>query len=149
MTLAQIVCFSVIASARVKGIISNVLHKRSSALECPEGSTNTHCLTQKNQQAVRASVCDFQQKVKTSSSDMKRQVRRGEMKRSVRKCKTKRGGGGGGGVTELSGMEMLCILEETDGKVEKEINKNHLWRGKTECVCGWLQTAGDRNKGHW
>lgn len=133
MTLAQIVCFSVIASVRVKGIISNLLHKHSAALEHPEGSTNAHCLAQKNQQAVRASVCDFQQKVKTSGSDMKRQVMRGEMKRSVRKCKKKKRKGGG--VTrELSGMEMLCTLEERDGKVEKD----DLWMGKTVCVCGWL-----------
>lgn len=41
----------------------------------------------------------------------------------------------GGGVTrELSGMEMLCTLEERDGKVEKD----YLWMGKTVCVCGWL-----------
>lgn len=39
---------------------------------------------------------------------------------------------GGGVTTELSGMEMLCTLEETDGKVEKD----DLWMGKTVCV--WL-----------
>lgn len=74
-------CFSLCYHQREKGIISVLPHKHSAAMQRPEGTTNTHRLAQKAPAGSR-SKCVWSP---AESSDIKGEVRRGEMKRSVGK----------------------------------------------------------------
>lgn len=74
-------CFSLCYHQREKGIISVLPYKHSAAMQRPEGTTNTHRLAQKAP-AGSQGKCVWSP---AESSDIKAEVRRGEMKRSVGK----------------------------------------------------------------